>query len=35
MKTMMESLPIQYYISEAFDNHIKGIVRIKKKEGSL
>ncbi len=26
--TMMGTLPIQYYVSEALDNHIKGIAKI-------
>lgn len=31
-QTMMGTLPIQHYISEALDNHIKGISRILKNE---
>ena len=27
-QTMMGTLPIQHYVSEALDNHIKGISRI-------
>lgn len=30
-QTMMGTLPIQHYVSEALDNHIKGISRIPKK----
>ena len=30
-QTMMGTLPIQHYVSEALDNHLKGIYRIPKK----
>lgn len=29
-QTMMGTLPIQHYVSEALDNHVKGVVRIEK-----
>ena len=29
-QSMMGTLPIQHYVSEALDNHAKGIVKIKK-----
>ena len=32
-QTMMGTLPIQHYVSEALDNHVKGIKRITKAEG--
>ena len=32
-QTMMGTLPIQYYISEALDNHIKGIAKISPQSG--
>ena len=32
-QTMMGTLPIQHYVSEALDNHIKGITRIFPKSG--
>ena len=32
-QTMMGTLPIQHYVSEALDNHVKGIKRINKAEG--
>jgi len=32
-QTMMGTLPIQHYVSEALDNHIKGINRISPKSG--
>ena len=32
-QTMMGTLPIQYYISEALDNHIKGISKISPQSG--
>ena len=31
-QTMMGTLPIQHYVSEALDNHIKGIDRIKRED---
>jgi len=33
-QTMMGTLPIQHYVSQALDNHLKGIQKIKKKEGA-
>ena len=30
-QTMMGTLPIQHYVSEALDNHLKGISRIPRK----
>ena len=33
-QTMMGTLPIQYYISEALDNHLKGKVKISPEAGS-
>ena len=33
-QTMMGSMPIQHYVSEALDNHIKGKVRISPQPGS-
>ena len=32
-QSMMGTLPIQHYVSEALDNHAKGIVKIKKNNG--
>ena len=32
-QTMMGTLPIQHYVSEALDNHIKGISRISPSDG--
>ena len=32
-QTMMGTLPIQHYVSEALDNHIKGIVKISPQSG--
>lgn len=32
-QTMMGTLPIQHYVSEALDNHVKNIEKIKKSEG--
>jgi len=32
-QTMMGTLPIQHYVSEALDNHLKGISRIKPNKG--
>jgi len=32
-QTMMGTLPIQHYVSEALDNHLKGIQKIKKEHG--
>ena len=32
-QTMMGTLPIQHYVSEALDNHLKGISRIKQNNG--
>ena len=32
-QTMMGTLPIQHYVSEALDNHVKGIKKITKAEG--
>ena len=32
-QTMMGTLPIQHYVSEALDNHIKGISKIKPNQG--
>ena len=32
-QTMMGTLPIQHYVSEALDNHLKGINRIKPNKG--
>ena len=33
-QTMMGTLPIQHYVSQALDNHLKGIQKIKKGEGA-
>ena len=33
MHTMMGTLPIQHYVSEALDNHIKGLIKIKPATG--
>jgi MoaA/NifB/PqqE/SkfB family radical SAM enzyme len=32
-QTMMGTLPIQYYVSEALDNHIKGVAKISPQSG--
>ena len=32
-QTMMGTLPIQHYVSEALDNHLKGIKRITRSNG--
>ena len=32
-QTMMGTLPIQHYVSEALDNHVKGIAKIAKPSG--
>ena len=32
-QTMMGTLPIQHYVSEALDNHVKGEVKIVKQTG--
>ena len=32
-QTMMGTLPIQHYVSEALDNHIKGDIKIPKANG--
>ena len=34
-QTMMGTLPIQHYVSEALDNHVKGTKKIVKAEGKL
>ena len=33
-QTMMGTLPIQHYVSEALDNHIKGITKISPQSGA-
>jgi len=33
VETMMGTLPIQHYASEALDNHVKGIVKISPQSG--
>ena len=32
-QTMMGTLPIQHYVSEALDNHLKGVAKIKPRSG--